>query len=107
MKIIVLGASGLIGNGIKSVLENKTSNEIIGTYCNNYNLQKKKQKNYYRFNVLLDDKIYDFLEKEKPNLIINCLGITKHIEDKFSENNIIKVNSIFPKKLSTLVDEID
>ena len=106
MKIIILGASGLIGNGIKSVLENENSNQIVGTFCSNVHFLKKNKKNYHKFNILLDDKIYDFLLNERPELIINCLGITKHIKDKFSEDNIIKVNSIFPKKLSRLTDEI-
>ena len=35
MKIIILGASGLIGNSIKSVFEKDRSIRLLGTFCNN------------------------------------------------------------------------
>jgi len=106
MKIIILGASGLIGNSIKSVFEKDSKLILLGTYCNNIYFNKNPRQNLYRFNVLSDDSIYDFIFKEKPDLIINCLGITKHLKNKFSEEDFIKVNSSFPKYISTLATEM-
>ncbi len=107
MKIIILGASGLIGNSIKSVFEKNRSIRLLGTFCNNTYFNKNPKQNLYRFNVLSDDSIYDFIYEEKPDLIINCLGITKHLKDQFSEDNFIKVNSSFPKYISSLATEIE
>ena len=106
MKIIILGASGLIGNSIKSVFEKDSTLILLGTYCNNIYFNKNPSQNLYRFNVLSDDSIYDFIFKEKPDLIINCLGITKHLKDKFTDEDFIKVNSSFPKYISTLATEM-
>ena len=71
MKIIILGASGLIGNSIKSVFEKDRSIRLLGTFCNNTYFNKNPKQNLYRFNVLSDDSIYDFIYEEKPDLIIN------------------------------------
>ena len=71
MKVLVLGASGLIGNGIKRVLEKKTSYEVIGTYCKNKLFENKL--NYYNFDLLKNDDIYEFIKLQSPQVIINTL----------------------------------
>ena len=35
MKVLILGISGLIGNGIASVISKDKSKTLIGTYCKN------------------------------------------------------------------------
>lgn len=104
MKVLVLGASGLIGNGIKRVLEKKTSYEVIGTYCKNKLFENKL--NYYNFDLLKNDDIYEFIKLQSPQVIINTLGITKHLSVNFTNDDHFKVNTIFPEKILKLSSKI-
>ena len=84
MKILIFGASGLIGNNVFSHLSNYSSHEIFGTYRNPQVLQffdHEFTNNLIHFE--LDESISqasDILSKLRPDVVINALGITKHID---------------------------
>ena len=59
MKIYIAGASGQLGSFLKYKLKNK-KNIIIFTKKNN----------------LFNKKSYNYLKKVKPDVIINCSGLT-------------------------------
>ena len=107
MKIIILGASGLVGSGIRKVLERDKKKKIICTFFSNKLFKKLAIKYSYIFNVLKDNSIFEFISNERPDLIINCLGITKHLSKLYSEEEQIEVNGNFPKKLSILSSKIN
>lgn len=102
MKIVILGASGLIGNGVVKALSNNHSLKILGTYSKNLFYKEKKIENFFEFDVLKDNKIFDFILNQNPNIVINCLGITKHYQDRFSEKEFMHVNYHFVEQLSKL-----
>lgn len=90
MKILVCGASGLLGREICNKLRNENIN-FIGTYNNN----NENEDNYYNFN-----KIDDIIEIEKPVLIINCI-VNRVVDDCEKKwNEIKKVNIDIVDKLS-------
>ena len=103
MKIIILGVNGLIGYGLYNFLKNKKNIEIYVSFRNkkkfelffpNYNLEKSIHLNY--------NNNFDVYSKKisliKPNIIINCIGITKHLDYKYFEKEIYDINSHFPLK---------
>ena len=98
MKVLILGASGLIGSGVKKTLDKISGYNVIGTYNN----KLMDGNNFLKLNNLEDNHIKIFIEKINPDLIINCLGITKHLSSEFNDNEHIKVNAIFPKELSNI-----
>jgi dTDP-4-dehydrorhamnose reductase len=104
MKILIFGASGLIGNNVFSYLSNHSSHEIFGTYRNPKVLQffdDEIENNLIHFE--LDESISqasDILSKLRPDVVINALGITKHIDR--SREDIVRVNSLFPHQLARL-----
>ena len=49
--------------------------------------------------------MYKKIEKYKPNLVINALGITKHNKNILNLKEAINVNSIFPIELSEYCDK--
>lgn len=90
MKILVCGASGLLGREICNKLKNENI-KFIGTYNNNHT----KEENYYNFN-----EIDEIIENEKPTIIINCIvnRIVDDCENKW--NDIKNVNIDISDKLS-------
>ena len=84
----------MIGNAIfKEALKLKKY-EVLGTYRN---LKKKKNifnTNLVYFNAYKKSRLKSIIRKYKPDLLINAIGITKHIKNK--KKNIYLINSTFP-----------
>ena len=102
MKILILGADGMIGHKIAHSLyqdfdltltsRKKISIESIGI--------KSGKFIYHDF---LDNTTYDLLDKIMPDVIINCIGITTRRGIKDSYNNTILLNSKLPHFLDSWV----
>ncbi len=68
-KILILGASGFIGNAIYKELCSYFS--TYGTYCIE-NKEHNKNKHFFQYNVEGDD-IYEILDIVKPTIVISAL----------------------------------
>jgi dTDP-4-dehydrorhamnose reductase len=70
---------------------------VFGTYHDKIKFKKiryKKNKLFY-FDVLNKKKLIILINKTNPKIIINCIGITKHLKG-FSKKKILDINSLFP-----------
>jgi len=99
MRIYILGISGMLGSKLfkeflKKNYKIKGSTRVIPKHFLNY-------KNYIDSNLDIFDiqKLKEKINKFKPNLIINCVGIIKQKISKTNEKNIFYINSIFPHEL--------
>lgn len=104
MKILVLGATGLIGSEVCHHLSKK--NIVFGTYNNKKKIKKisHNRQNLIHFNALKKKDLVKILAKLKPKIVINCIGVTKHIKN-VSKKKIFAINGDFPhyaKKESNL-----
>lgn len=104
MKILVLGANGLIGSNIYRVLSEGTENDVEGTVRHESalnNVPRVMRKNIVVNVELLDDSlIADLLSNSRPNVVINCAGLTKHDPNSASPLMALPINSLFPHKLA-------
>jgi len=94
-KILVLGASGLIGSTIYKYLSSKKNLLVFGTY----NQNKPPFKNIIKYDFYDSDTnfINDY------DLLINCIGITKH-HNQFSNIDLAyNLNIKLPLILNDLV----
>lgn len=103
-KILVLGASGMLGSMVFSYFIDKKSVELMGTVRNISKLRKFNY-NLFQFDVNKDisEQLSELIKIFKPDYVINCIGII----NKYCKNNdlegvksAIKVNSLFPYELS-------
>lgn len=99
MKILITGASGMIGSAIARILTLDRELDVLG-------IGRRKNSNNFSFNYLqyfdLSDpnNLEELFTSFSPNIIINCAGITKHYE--MSNIDFIKMNSLLPMFLSNL-----
>ena len=99
-KILILGANGLIGNGLTEYFRTKNINLFLVVRSKKKEFSKNLK--YYYCNNLTSEKslinIEKIISKIKPDCIINCIGITKHINRK--NNKILNIH--LPKFLSSI-----
>ena len=91
MKILLFGATGMLGRYVISVL--KDNYEINCISRDKYDIENDSWK-----------KLEDILNKnlQKNDVIINCAGI---IPQKYKDDNYrtyIRVNTLFPHKLNEI-----
>ena len=104
MKILVLGCTGMIGSAIFSHCQASKNISVYGTFKKQkkINIFNKNNKLIYFDASKKKQKLKNIINKIKPNFVINCIGITKHINNK-NEKEFFQINSYFPhyaKKIS-------
>jgi len=100
-KVIVLGATGMLGSACIEILGEYSEIDLIGT-------ARSADGRYLAFDARTDS-IEDFLNNHKPSWIINCIGIIKpHIDEKDTSSieNAILINSEFPILLAVAAEKM-
>ena len=100
MKILILGATGMLGNVVHRYLSEMNDFIVAGTSTSNSN----DFRNFNVLNMSADDVIRDFA----PDWVINCIGKIKpeiNENDSLSVKNAIKVNALFPLQLASLEEK--
>lgn len=104
-KILILGVGGMVGHKLFVELSKDLVYDVYGTSRKMGNLQKF-------FNPELTTKIIvgveatkfetieSTLEKLKPDVVINCIGITKQLIDEDNPLLAIEINSALPHKIA-------
>ena len=103
MKVCVIGGLGLIGNGVYSVLSRISGMKLFFTYSKTLhsNLEKYDDDCYVYFDYRDKNSLNNIFEI-KPDIIINCAGITKHIIDRFDKKDVYLINSDLPIYLDSV-----
>ncbi len=107
MKVLVLGSNGLIGSSVFSVLSDSSSLDVYGTVRSVVNSNPHNQKIFSDIDVSLNYRLIDVLKLVNPDVIINCIGATKHKEDGNNPISSIKLNALFPHQLAEISREFN
>ena len=106
MKILVFGAGGMIGSAIFRVLHSNNSWNILGTVRKEQDKQLFAAKQSANLVVVSDVLNNDLLIKTfveyKPDVVINCIGLTKHRQTSEEPLLAIPLNSLLPHRMAQL-----
>lgn len=104
-KVVVLGASGMLGSMVTKVLSEYNDLQVIGTSRDFQYQEQIPPKAGWRY---FDVEVERFAEVlDGADWVVNCIGIIKPMIDESSTNsvlNAINVNSMFPHKLALAAD---
>jgi dTDP-4-dehydrorhamnose reductase len=106
MRIIIFGISGLIGNSLFTYLSKDNNLKVYGTSRRNINFI---QDNILYFEWSSKNRIKNLnsiINKCKPDLVINCIGITKHHQKK-NKSDYINLNSNLPHEIARVSNELN
>ncbi len=106
MKILVLGASGMLGNAMVRVLSEGAEFEVFGT------VRSEGAKRFFsaqiaaRLLIGVDVENHDSLAhafiRVRPDVVINCVGLIKQLADAEDPLQAIPINALLPHRLARL-----
>lgn len=106
MKVLVLGASGMLGSAVIRTLSEKADWEVFGT------LRSAGAKRFFspeiaeRLIVGCDvenhDSLVNVFQRIKPDVVVNCIGLIKQVADAEDPLLALPINSLLPHRLAAL-----
>ncbi|MBF0192059.1 MAG: SDR family oxidoreductase [Magnetococcales bacterium] len=104
MKALVLGASGMIGSTVLRVLSEKQEWEVFGS------VRSPAVKRFFAPSIadrLIDgveleafDSLVSVLDRVRPQVVINCAGLTKHKPEADDPLITLPINALMPHRLA-------
>ncbi len=105
-KVLVLGATGMLGNAVFRYLSDDPQLLVWGT------LQNPGGKRFFAdnlhpfliasINVLDFDTLAGAFEKVRPDVVINCIGLIKQLADANDPLSALPINALLPHRLAKL-----
>lgn len=106
MKILVIGASGMIGSTVLRILSEKMDWKVFGS------VRDESVKRHFsasigeRLIVGIDvesqDSLVTVLDQIRPDVVVNCAGLTKHKSEAENPLVSIPINTLMPHRLAGL-----
>lgn len=111
-KIFVLGASGMLGHKVFEVLSGYNNFDVYGTVTS-----KKSFSGFLpsKFELKIIEGVYadkietleELVKKNKPDVLINCIGIIKQNKESKDCISSIIINALFPHLVADICDRND
>lgn len=110
-RVVVLGASGMLGHKMFEVLSMSENYDVYGTVTSISSfrgLLPKSYSNKINEGVFADkiETVIDVLARLKPNIVINCIGIIKQSNKSHDAQGMILLNALFPHQVASICDEL-
>ena len=110
MKILVLGASGMLGNAMLRFLCGQEDLHVFGTFRSPHNalsaLAAKNLKLLSGINIENHDVLVKLISEVCPDVVINCIGLVKQLPDSDDHLLAIPINSLLPHRVAALCQMI-
>lgn len=108
MRIMVLGATGMLGNAMVRVLSEKASWEVFGTVrsggASNFFSDKIAKRLVTGVDVENPDALVKVFAKVRPDVVINCVGLIKQLAGAEDPLQAIPINALLPHRLAGFCD---
>lgn len=109
MKVLVIGATGMLGYSIFSNLSELSNLDVYGT-VRTINGLNKFFPSTDKLLSNIDIKDFETLESSvlavKPDVVINCIGLIKQHDVSKQHVEAIEINALLPHKIAQLCDSI-
>lgn len=106
MRVLIIGASGLIGSTMLRVFSERNELEVFGTIrraeFRRYFSQSISEKLIDGIDVEHADVLPKLLAEIRPDVVVNCAGLTKHKPEAEDPLIALPINALMPHRLADL-----
>jgi dTDP-4-dehydrorhamnose reductase len=104
--ILVLGASGMLGNAVLRYFATKTEHEVVGIVRSARSARLLPEGLQERIALGGDvddvDALVRMFDRHRPSVVVNCVGLVKQLGDSKDPLAAIPVNAVLPHRLARL-----
>ena len=108
MKVLILGASGMLGNAMFRLLSADGKMQVLATLRSDSSRRHFPDATAGDFLTGVDVENHDSLErafsKAKPDVVINCVGLVKQLADADDPLQALPINAMLPHRLARLCE---
>lgn len=108
MRVLVLGASGMLGNAMLRVMAQSKDLEVWGTARSPAVRGKFDSVLSKRILVGVDvenmDSLISLLAEVRPSVVVNCVGLVKQLADGNDPLVALPINALLPHRLARLCE---
>lgn len=106
LKILVLGVSGMLGHEVFRVLNTHQDLDVVGSARSHQTLRFFPDSLASRVivgtDVLDGDALAGLLQRVRPDVIVNCVGLVKQLGSAKDPLSALPLNALFPHRLAQL-----
>ena len=108
LRVIVIGATGMLGNAVLRVFKEDGNFNVIGT-VRSMHAARFLSEDVRRNLVVLDniedtDQLIELVGTFKPNVVINCVGIVKQLSAAGDPLKMLPINAILPHRIARICE---
>ncbi|PKO38922.1 MAG: NAD(P)-dependent oxidoreductase [Betaproteobacteria bacterium HGW-Betaproteobacteria-18] len=111
MKILVLGASGMLGNAMLRILSEDAAHEVFGTarsaLVRRHFAAPLAAKIICGIDVENIDSLARLFGELRPQLVVNCIGLVKQLSNADDPLQALPINALLPHRLARLCALLD
>ena len=105
MKILILGATGMLGHCLYCNLSVTSGYEVVATVRNQSSILKGFPRHLldnidFGIDAENIDTVIRAIGNSKPDVVINCIGVIKQLASAKDPLAIIPINALFPHRLA-------
>jgi dTDP-4-dehydrorhamnose reductase len=106
IKVLVLGATGMLGNAVLRLFSQSIGYEVVGSARSSSALRLLPAELSGSLICGVDvenmDSLISLFSKTRPDVVINCIGLVKQLADANDPLQAIPINSLLPHRLARL-----
>jgi dTDP-4-dehydrorhamnose reductase len=105
-RVLVIGASGMLGNAVLRLFSQSPGYEVFGSVRSSARLRQLPEDLQANIITGIDveniDSLMHLVNTTHPNVVINCVGLVKQLAEAEDPLAAIPINSILPHRLARL-----
>ncbi len=108
IKILVLGASGMLGNAVLRLFAQSEGYTVVGSVRSTSALRllpsELRNQVVCGMDVENTDSLTRLFTQARPDVVINCIGLVKQLAEADDPLSAIPINALLPHRLARLCD---
>ena len=109
IKVLILGASGMLGSAMIRELSRDSQLQVWGSLRSDADKAAFSSQIAEHLicgvDVLNEDHLTELFKRVAPQVVINCIGLVKQVKESEDEQKAMAINAVLPHQLAKLCEQ--